>query len=228
MNYLNIMYASNSFGKCPTPKNTIKKMVQDEINCYIDRTTTEFAKPWNSEDLELFWSQNFPRMQHLSKFMQAMLHAVPSEASCERVFSHSKLVLDECRMALHERPTEAQTFLKFNNLKRPQSKPSKDNSLQDQEVRQKEAEEAGLMNLMHTLPHDWAILADVVIQLAKGFSNQDHLKGNVTKEVWKELMAPDEDEDGDFLGVGEEDDEGDNEEVKEAEESEEPSDDDDS
>ena len=228
MNYLNIMYASNSFSKCPTPKSTIKKMVQDEINHYIDITTTQFAKPWNSEDLELFWSMSFPRMQHLSKFMQAVLHAVPSEASCERVFSHSKLILDESRMALHERPTEAQTFLKFNNLKRPQSKPSKENFIQDQEgynsLRYQEAEEAGLKNLMYTLPQDWAILADVVIQLGKGFSDQDHLKGNVTKEVWKELMAPDEDEDGDFLGVGEEEDEGD-EEFKEAEESEASSDD---
>jgi len=160
-------------------------------------------------------------MQYLSKFMQAMLHAVPSDASCERVFSHSKLVLDECRMALHERPTEAQTFLKFNNLKRPQSKAPKDSS-QDMEAKQKEAEEAGLLNLMQTLPHDWMILADVVIQLEKGFSQKEHLKGNVTKEVWKELMAPDEDEDGDFLGVGEEDDEGDHErDIKEAEEAEE-------
>jgi len=204
LNYQHIFFASQG-QNCTLTKKEIHAKIVQEVNDYIEASQSEHPKAYTSDEVELYWARHFSRMLYLSKFMQAVLVALPSEASCERVFSHSKLVLDETRMALHERPTEAQTFLKFNGIKRPQTAKPRDNM-------QNGAEEAGLLTLMSTLPTNWAVLCDVVKNIAAGFISKEHLNGNVSKEgwkEWKELMLPDEDEDGDTLGIEEDADSGD-------------------
>ena len=113
LNYLNISAAQRSMNLEVSSK-TLEAEVQREVNQFIENTRMYPEKAYNSVDVQMFWYQRFARSQNLARFMQAVFNTLPSEASCERVFSHSKLVLDATRMSLKERPTESQTFLKFN------------------------------------------------------------------------------------------------------------------
>jgi len=201
LNYHNISAAQASKNIEVTVK-TVEADVQRQVNLFIENTRMMPEKAYTSLEVQMFWYQRFARSQDLARFMQAVFTTLPSEASCERVFSHSKLVLDATRMSLKERPTECQTFLKFNTkFKKPATSEEKADHV-----------EQGLINLMSTLPASWDHLVEVVTHLYVGFVNKDHLRGNVTKEVWKLLSGPREDEDGEDLQVDEEDDDGDVEE----------------
>ena len=52
----------------------------------------------------------------LALFLMAVIATLVSEASVERIFSHTKLILHASRMRMGERPTAAQTYVKFNGV----------------------------------------------------------------------------------------------------------------
>ena len=118
----------------------------------------------------------------LALFLMAVIATLVSEASVERIFSHTKLVLHATRMRMGERPTSAQTYIKFNGValdgKSDQGAPVP-------------LVMPGPYKYLQQLPNDdWSRVVAIAIRMATAVRQKLHITGLMSFAKWKELPYP--------------------------------------
>ena len=140
---------------------------------------------WSSQGLLAFWARLTLTFGWLAEYIIAVISCLPSEAIVERIFSHSKLILDATRTRMHERPTESQTFLKFNGAWKFGKKvlSSQNSSSQREE---------GIAEELKSIPTNWYMLVMLATHVHTGLL-QDPTRGDVAG-TWKVMDSPDLDD----------------------------------
>ena len=161
----------------------ITSVLRDLTNKWISQSKLPNYGPtsWSAQGLKAFWATLQVAYGWLAEFLVAVISSVPSEAMIERLFSHTKLILDATRTRMAERPTEDQTFLKFNGPRRSEKKPSQENKKED-----------GIMEELRCVPANWGHLVALVHHVIEGMRIHPVNAGDVegAEDRWKKYAEP--------------------------------------
>lgn len=163
--------------------------VSDQMRVLVDKWVAQSKPPYHTalgytpHSLLAFWAKMMLAMGGLAEFVVAVLSCVPSEAIVERIFSHSKLVLDSCRVRMGEKATEDQSFIKFNDPKRyPKPKQPLEDSL------------ATKMEELKSFTSNWIMLSVLATHVGIGLQKYPTNNGGDAEGRWKPLSPFDSDE----------------------------------
>ena len=134
----------------------------------------------------------------LALFLMAVIATLVSEASVERIFSHTKLILHASRMRMGERPTAAQTYVKFNGVALDGTS---DHAAPVPVV------VPGPYRYLQQLPNDdWSRVVSIAMTIATAVRQKLYITGLTSLAKWKELPYPfdmnDDDEDFEMMEEG--------------------------
>lgn len=162
---------------------SITAVIQEQANSWFVQSAFFETRILTTTDLFAAWSSQMILYGELALFLMAVIATLVSEASVERIFSHTKLVLHATRMRMGERPTAAQTYVKFNGVAL--------DGTSDHHGASVSVHIPGPYKYLQQLPNDdWSRVVHISITMATAVQQKLHITGLMSFAKWKELPYP--------------------------------------